>query len=253
MDSHVHLVALRDLHAALDSAGVDKAFVIPAIRRGLEKAATYSQLKRVISRQGAQLKEAVRPNNSLSIELARESGRLFPLAWINPLLKDAAKEANECLKKGAVGIKLQPGFHGYALKDECVARVVKTVEDHNAPIFVHTGTDVPPLSSRGLIEEFRDVPFVLMHMGMYTHYTDAIALAKKYDNVYVDTADPLPAIAVEMAFEQLGSRKILMGSDYPFWGHPKLAVDKIQIAVRDSRARRMILGKNALRLVGRDG
>ncbi len=253
MDSHVHLIALKDLHAALDSAGVDKAFVIPSIRRGIEKAATYSQLKRVISRQGARLKEAAKPNNHLAIELARESGRLTPLAWINPLLEDAADEAEKCLEKGSRGIKLQPGFHRFALDDEKVAGVTKIAEDFGVPVFIHTGSDVPPLSARGLLKKFRDVRFVLMHMGMYTHYTDAIALAKEYENVYVDTADPLPTIAVELAFEQLGSKRILMGSDYPFWGHPRLAAEKIKVAVKDPRARRMIMGDNALRLVGRGG
>ncbi len=253
MDSHVHLIAIDDLHSALDSAGVEKAFVIPSIRRGIENASSYGHLKQVIAEQGARLTEAVKPNNSLAIELAEESGRLVPIAWINPLASDAVEEATRSLNRGARGIKLQPGFHGYSLEDESVADVAKIAEDFGVPMFVHTGSDVPPLTAQPLVETFGGVRFVLMHMGMYTHYTDAISLAMKFDNVYLDTAEPLPAIAVEIALETLGANKILMGSDFPFWGHPKLAVEKIKIAVHDKKSRKMIMGDNALMLVGRDG
>ncbi|MEE9594755.1 MAG: amidohydrolase family protein [Candidatus Hydrothermarchaeales archaeon] len=253
MDSHVHLIAVDDLHSALDLAGVEKAFVIPSIRKGIENASSYAQLKHIISEQGARLKDAVKPDNSLVIELAEESDRLIPLAWINPLANDAVEEAMRSINKGARGIKLQPGFHGYTLEDEEVAKVVKATADFDVPVFVHTGSDVLPASAQELVERFQDVRFVLMHMGMYTHYTDAISLASRYDNVYLDTADPLPAIAVEIAIDQLGPERILMGSDFPFWGHPKLAVEKIKIATRDEKRREMIMGKNALKLVGEHG
>lgn len=249
VDSHVHLIALRDLHSALDTAGVEKAFVIPSIRKGIENASSYEHLKQVIARQGSILKTAVKPNNSLVLELAQESGRLIPLAWINPIAKDSVGEASHFLGRGALGIKLQPGFHKYNLGDGVVAEVVKAVEEFDAPVFVHTGSDVPPQSAEPLIERFSDVRFVLMHMGMYTHYTDAISLAMRYDKVYLDTAEPLPALAVEIAVKKLGDGRILMGSDFPFWGHPKLAVEKIKIAVKDKKSREKIMGKNAMRLV----
>jgi predicted TIM-barrel fold metal-dependent hydrolase len=253
VDSHVHLIAIDDLHTALDSAGVDMAFVLPSIRRGVENASSYAQLKNVISKQGAQIRDAVKPMNSLVIEFSMESDRILPLAWINPLANDAVEEAAKCLGRGARGIKIQPSFHGFALKDNSVVEVVKVAEDFEAPVFIHTGSDVPPFSARVLIEDFQDVTFVLMHMGMHTHYMDAIALSEEYKNVYLDTAEPLPPIAVEIAVEKLGADKILMGSDFPFWGHPKLAVEKIEHAVGDKKSREMIMGGNALRLVKEHG
>jgi len=253
VDSHVHLIALDDLHSTLDAAGVDKAFVIPSIRKGIENASSYENLKRVISEQGAQLKEAVKPNNSLTIKSANESNRIIPIAWINPLANDAVEETVKSLNKGARGIKFQPSFHGYSLDDDHVIRVVNAAADFDAPVFIHTGGDVPPLTARSLIERFQDVPFVMMHMGMFTHYTDAIALAMEYDNVHLDTAEPLPAIAVEIAVERLGPERILMGSDFPFWGHPKLAVEKVNVAVKEKKSRNMIMGGNAIKLVGDHG
>lgn len=251
VDSHVHLIHPEDLLMVLDNSGVKKAFVIPTIRKGIDKAARYNDVKQVLKQQGSKLKQTSKPDNTLVLKVARENDRLLPLAWINPLSQDAKEESDSCLSRGALGIKLQPGFHGYSPSDPRVMSVVETAQDFSAPVFIHTGADSPPHLSLPLIERFPDTCFILMHMGMYTHYTDAINIAKKHENVYLDTADPLPPIAVEIAYEEIGPEKILMGSDFPFWGHPKIAFEKIKLAVNDKGDREKIMGKNALKLVGK--
>lgn len=247
IDSHVHLIEPLELLATLEKAGVDGAFIIPAIRRGLHHAPPFTTVKEIL-KKGAKLEKAVRPDNRLIIEIAREHKNLFPIAWIDPRRKDAASEALECLELGAVGIKLQPSFHKVDLNGEKVKKVIESAHEFRAPVFIHTGYDVPPTKVKGLLERY-DNPFILMHMGMFSHYTDAIFLAEEHSHVYLDTADPLPPIAVEIALEEVGPRRILMGSDYPFWGHPKIAIEKIGLARLDRKEEKLVRGENALSLI----
>jgi predicted TIM-barrel fold metal-dependent hydrolase len=247
IDSHVHLIEPRELLRTLHRAGIDGAFIIPAIRKGAHQAPSFAAVKEIL-KKGSKLEKAVRPDNRLVIEIAKEHKTFFPLAWIDPGRKDSISEVLKCLELGAIGIKLQPSFHRVDLNDERVGRVVETAYEFRAPVFIHTGYDVPPTRVEGLLERY-DNPFVLMHMGMFSHYTDAILLAKEYSHVYLDTADPLPPVAVEIALEEVGPTRILMGSDFPFWGHPKIAMEKVRLTGLNKREERLVLGKNALSLI----
>jgi len=112
---------------------------------------------------------------------------------------------------------------------------------------------VDPVPIDQVAFDFPDLKLCIAHMGGNYHY-QALILAKKHDNVYLDTAflpffcrRMLPPIAPEEliahAAHIAGAEKVLYGSE-GLWPHAVVHTDLTE----DEKG--LILGENALRLLG---
>jgi predicted TIM-barrel fold metal-dependent hydrolase len=136
-----------------------------------------------------------------------------------------AEEAVKALRffvneKGFRALKLHPTMHrwwperSFPTLEPIIGEAVKL----RIPILVHTG-DPPyglPVQMAPLAERFRDANFVLCHFGtqMTGYALEAIYVAKKNDNVYLETGwGFLPR--VREGATVLGSDKLVFGTDCP--------------------------------------
>ena len=136
--------------------------------------------------------------------------RLGGMLWINPHDPSWTEDVNLAIQHGFYGIKIHPVLDHYAVDLEALDDVFACARAHNWPILTHTDVDGTAMSAScyvPLIEAYRDVVLILAHLRV-----GAIPLAKRYDNVYLDTTyvDPL---MVEIGIDALGPDKILFGSD----------------------------------------
>ncbi|MDF1515895.1 MAG: amidohydrolase family protein, partial [Anaerolineae bacterium] len=82
--------------------------------------------------------------------------------------------------------------------------------EHDWPILTHTDSDGTTMDARQyepLVKAYPTVPLILAHLRW-----GAIPLAKRYDNVFLDTTY-MDASVVEIGLDALGPAKILFGSD----------------------------------------
>jgi len=102
--------------------------------------------------------------------------------------------------------------------------------------------------------EYRDVPFIIPHLGSFADHWRAqrefLDILARHPNVYTDTSGVRRFDLLEEALERAGAAKILFGSDGP-WLHPGLEMAKVLALRLNAAEKRLILGANLLKLIGR--
>lgn len=183
--------------------------------------------------------------------MKKNPDKVIGFALINPLQKTAVDQLKQSIEVlGLRGMKLHPVAHGYFLSNHlCVDPLLKICVDADLPVIVHGGSDLPthPYEFDEMARVFPEVKLIMAHMGYMWTCDQARVVAKRRENVYLDTAAVAPA-EIALAVEIVGANKIVMGSDNPFWS-PKLEVEKIKIAVPDASNREFILGENYRKLL----
>jgi predicted TIM-barrel fold metal-dependent hydrolase len=80
---------------------------------------------------------------------------------------------------------------------------------------------------------FRDTTFVLSHTG-YPWVDEAIALARKFANVYVGTGSYPPRRWPAALREFVPSRKVVFATNFPTVGHAHAAAQLRELGVEDA-------------------
>jgi len=190
-------------------------------------------------------------NEYVAKAMKKFPSKIIGFALINPYQKkpvDQLKRAIEVL--GLRGMKLHPFVHGYALSTHAyVDPLFKVCVDADLPIIAHGGDDLltHPYEFDEMARTFPEAKLIMAHMGFMFTCDQARKVAKRRENVYVDTAAVSPA-DITLAVEISGANKIVMGSDNP-WFSPKLEVEKIKMAVPDASKRELVLGENYRKLL----
>jgi len=164
-----------------------------------------------------------------AVAMVQQHGdRLGALLWINPHDPDwrtdvalaalagsagsppATRPEPAEGRRGVFGIKIHPVLDHYAVEPRALDEVFAVARAQCWPILTHADHDGTPMSAAAyepLIRAYPDVILILAHLRL-----EAIPLAKRYDNVFVDTTYVEP-IRVELGVDALGPDKILFGSD----------------------------------------
>jgi predicted TIM-barrel fold metal-dependent hydrolase len=132
------------------------------------------------------------------------------MLWVNPHDPDWAADVGRAVEHGFYGLKIHPVLDHYAVTQDALDEVFACAQEHDWPILTHTDVDGTPMDAacyEPLIRAYPDVALILAHLRL-----GAIPLAKRYDNVYLDSTY-VPPISVEVGIDTLGPRKILFGSD----------------------------------------
>ncbi len=267
MDAHVHLTkwwpnisttgyrpeldySLHGLLSEMDSTGIDRALVLQMYLAPEEEGLAEGQ--RLYDDSG---------------------GRLLPVATIDPTQGEESF-ASSLLRleqeERLYGIKLYPGYRPFYPHDRRLDPVYELAHRRSLPVLFHQGDT---LEGRGLLKfarplevdevagRFRDVPFVLCHLGN-PWIDEAAELVYKNPNVHADMSGLLASpsspyfqrsweLALQRVEEVVVSTglpsRFLFGSDWP--------LESLEAAVGLTRRldlsdtdRAALLGSNAERL-----
>lgn len=243
IDFHTHPVLVREmiarhpelLHAArstfyignnfqpletflleLDVAGMDNAVVLPIDARSSRNETVYT--------------------NEQIAELCTMSDRLIGFASVDPRREDAAQELSDAVCELKLrGLKLAPAMQEFWPDDRSMEPIYARAQELHIPILFHAGMSWEPGSrlKYGHPTRFEDVAagfpqlrIVLAHLA-WPWVIDAVALALKYPNVYLDTSalyfdNPCDFLRFAMTqqvpltvFERSLRRQLVFGSNYP--------------------------------------
>jgi hypothetical protein len=114
-------------------------------------------------------------------------------------------------------------------------------------------TDPPAAVYHMMATIYSSVKFILPHLGSYRSDTwwahiDAIDLAKRYPNVYLETSGVLSHKFLEMAAQELPAEKLLFGSYSPELD-PRVEVYAIKLLRLPGQEEMQVLGGNAQRIL----
>lgn len=211
----------------MDAAGVDKAMVCSL---------------------------AQRIENDFLVELcAAHPDRLFGFGQVMPQDDDAVAQVHAIADAGLPGLKLHPSMHGYQFSDHGILDpVFAACEDRGLLVIVNALDDAfaHPFAIEEIARYYPGVPTIIAHMGAVWNVPDAITVAERTPNVYLETSATLLA-DVRRAYARLGADKILMGTEWP-GSDFDLERLKIAKAVPDPADRAKVEGLTMARLLGID-
>lgn len=243
----------RGLLAEMDRSGIDHGLVIqlfqaPSVREGL------AEVRQIASESG---------------------GRLHPITTVDPTLGEEEVRSALALWDAApelAGIKLYPGYRPFYPHDRRLDPVYEYAHRRKLPILIHQGDTLDgiglvkftrPLEVDEVAGRFRDVRFVLCHLGN-PWVGEGAEMVYKNENVYADTSgllahpsapyfDRMVAQSREAILHALVTighpARILYGSDWPL-EELSVAVSLIEGLDLPEPDREAILGGNAHRLFG---
>ena len=181
----------------------------------------------------------------------RYPDRIVAFGQVNPREADAAEKlARDYETHGFRGLKLHPVMHGYHVVDHGLLDPVFEVCSRYGILALFNALDDPfvhPLGIEEIARNFPDVPVLIAHMGTVWNVMEAILVAKRNPNVYLETSST-QLIEVRMAYRELGADKIVMGTDWP-GSDFELERMKIAKSVPNAADRALVEGGTLARLL----
>jgi predicted TIM-barrel fold metal-dependent hydrolase len=202
-------------------------------------------------------------NEEVAGWVAEHPSRLAGLAAVDlnkPM--EAVRELRRCVTElGFKGLRVVPWLweapptdrRYYPLYVTCVELGVPffTQVGHTGPLRPsETGRPIPYIDQLAL--DFPELVIVCGHIG-YPWTEEMIAVARKHENVFIDTSAytprRYPQEVVRYMSERSGRRKVLFGTNFPMLGHAQ-AISGLEELGLDADARKLFVRGNAERLLG---
>jgi predicted TIM-barrel fold metal-dependent hydrolase len=238
IDCHCHAGKGDKMTAPWNTDAPMGAYLRRARAAGIDKTVVLAPLHGDYPRANAQVAQIVAryPDRLIGfafVHTKRDAGRIFRM------VKHAVTRWN------FRGIKVH-GFEAMPTREVC-----ETAQVFHLPILV----DV--ISRPEVIDmfapEYPKVNFIIAHLGSFTDdwkaHQQVVYQLARYPNVYADTSGVRQFDYIVQAIRQAGAKKLLFGSDGP-WLHPALELHKIRLLGLPPDEQALVLGGNALRLLG---
>jgi len=137
--------------------------------------------------------DVVKVHNAIYELSLKTNRRVLGMASVNPHLDKefVSSELNRALKSlNFIAVKLHTAGHAISPVNPKAAILFEHASKHKVPIMIHTGPGPfsDPMAIIPRAEEFSDVKIVLAHAGFGLYSSAALWIAKKYDNVYLETS-----------------------------------------------------------------
>ncbi|MGQ9585040.1 MAG: amidohydrolase family protein [Anaerolineae bacterium] len=205
-------------------------------------------------------------NNDYVLDACRRyPGRLVGFGCVQPRAgREAVREVERCLAEGMAGIgELMPDGQGFDLDDARVmGPVVAALVEAGAPLMVHTsepvGHDycgkgtVMPGTVYNFARMYPELTLICSHWGGGLPFYELMPEVRKaLARVCYDTAAS-PLLYDDRIFPLLVGMmpdKVLFGTDYPLL-RQRPFVERVRESGLDREAQALVLGQNALRVLG---
>jgi uncharacterized protein len=192
------------------------------------------------------------PDNDYIADCVRRyPDRIFGFSVVDPRRPDAVDEVHRTAELGLVGVKLHPTMHGYHVCDHgLLDPVFRACADTGQAVLFNALDDAfcAPLGMEEIARGFPEVPTLIAHMGTVWNTNEAILVAGRTPNIYLETSST-QLLEVRTAYDQLGPDRLVMGTDWPA-SHMDLERMKIARAIPDADDRAKVEGANLSALLG---
>lgn len=243
IDMHAHVDVCPALHW-YDTA--DKLIALMD-RAGVEKAVVSAYLN------------VPGPDNTCMDRLFRDckkyGDRFMLFIRMDPWFgQDAIDFLNDAYEKYPLrGVKLHPAHYTLHPFSDLTIDLCRRAGELGLPVLFHCGDEMMclPLQIGELAEACPDTTVILAHMGGYAHNRDAITVAKRCPNVYIDTSEVPLCYEIKQFVDELGKERIFFGSDAPCCD-PAVEIFKVQNAGLTEEEMEYLFHKNAERVMHLD-
>ncbi len=201
--------------------------------------------------------DPVMKNDEIEVAMKKYPDRFRAYFAYNPNYADEyLAKINDVLDvKGYIGFKFLPTYHRYPLSGENYRPVLEFADKHNLAILIHTwGNNDPhnaPKHIDGIAGLYRNAKFIMGHSAP-GELDEAIKVAQKYENVYLDLCDiHRHSGIVDKMVNAIGADRVLFGTDVP-WYDPAYGIGSVLFSKISDEDKYKILYKNAKELAKRN-
>jgi predicted TIM-barrel fold metal-dependent hydrolase len=189
--------------------------------------------------------------------IKEEPSRMIAFAAASPDLGTRACEyIEECQHMGMRGLRLFPQHHRFRLDESpWLASILKMASKLAWPVLIPIrlmmNWGLPTLDVRtigGIAAAYSHVQFIIGGVN-YGELADALAVMNRYNNVAIETSCLQSLGGVKLLADEVGPERVLLGTGLPLQ-YPSAGLAKIEHAEISDRAKELILGLNAERLLG---
>ena len=197
--------------------------------------------------------EGVCGNDRTADFIARHPDRFIGFAYVSPLLPERMlPELERAIDElGFRAIKLYSSYTPFEYDHSIWDPVYQFAHERGLAVLAHTGADAEPRYLAAAAARFSGANFVAGHSGNIEPFrSQAIDAAQRCSNFFLETCSSYrtPGVVEELV-ARVGADRVLYGSDLPLMD-PRVQLGKIITAAIDDRAKQLILGENARRLLG---
>lgn len=263
IDGHYHLATEPEhVLARMDALGIDRTVLVGVGVRDLGVVTVRDSLvfhvpfllrtlgvwrSRAIVRS-RRLRETLLPepdNHRVAAALRAHPDRFQAFVFVNAAHAQALTEATHRLDEGFRGIKLALLQYPAALNGPEIAALCELAQARRVPVFIHLGPTPATSDAEGLFRQFPDVPFIVAHAGVQ-YFERALQWAATLRNVWLDTSSYfVTERKLHRMVRELGSRKLLFGSDVPVMaGDQADAMAKVRALPLETADKAAIMGEN---------
>ncbi|MBE0522231.1 MAG: amidohydrolase [Candidatus Methanoperedenaceae archaeon] len=210
-----------EIVAEMDRLGIDRAVIFP-----------FNEVQPGVSFSLA--------NNRIADAIREYPDRLVGFARLDPDYgENAIEELRRDIRIGLAGLKLHPSSQSFSLRDEYLREIIKEAAKYNVPIIFDSGKkESPPDQFGELAELFPEARLIMAHM-----YGNFLEVAKKNQNIYLQTTGMFKLEVIQGAVETLGAERIIMGSDSPYISMER-EIGKIRSLNISPVEKELIMGEN---------
>jgi predicted TIM-barrel fold metal-dependent hydrolase len=165
------------------------------------------------------------------------------------------KESRELLKRavredGIRGLKLHPTTIILPPNAPAVIELVRLAGELSIPVLFHSGDDpnALPLQIGKCAAACPETAILMGHAGGVFYLEDALRVAEKHLNVYLDpSGNPFPNV-IRRAVDAVGAERVVFGTDMPAM-HPRVERKKLDLAGLSPRELELVSFRNIARLM----
>jgi len=235
-----------DIKAVLDGK-------ISSLLRSMDQAGIQASVVASIATHPKQFSSILK----WSIEIAGE--RLIPFPSVHPADPEAVEHVRQIQAAGLKGVKLHPYYQEFDLDEERLSPIYATLQDCGLVLLCHTGFDLAfprirkcdPVRIQKVRARFSKLKLVAAHLGAWEDY-DEVEKHLIGQPVYMDVSYAIDWAGPERARAMIlrhPAEYVLFGTDSP-WAGQQETVDQVRRLELGAERERLILGENALRLLG---
>jgi predicted TIM-barrel fold metal-dependent hydrolase len=177
--------------------------------------------------------------------------RLIGFCEANPRDPDAPRVIRKCVEEyGLKGFKLHPQMQGHSPSSHVMMDpLMEVCSEFGLPIYAHCLDDmwVTPFQYEEMIRPFPNVPLILGHMGFMWLRGDAMLVAQRHPNVYLETSFTSLGAQREV-IRVLGPERVIMGTDWPHNDYDMQLVMALR-AAGSHEAFELVAGGNMARIL----
>ncbi len=242
IDAHNHMGHFREFNIpqnsaegmleSMDSLGIDKCMV---------------------THHAAAIGPDFKFGNDQVIEaVKRYPDRFMGYVTINPHYpEEIVEELDRCFSvEGMKAIKVHPEYHQCSIDDSNYQDVYEYADANKLPVLSHVWGLSQVEIINNLAKKYPNAIFIMGHGGAKAKAMEyAIEVMKKRENTVIDIAiSASPQGNIEWLVDQIGSKRLLFGSDMPFYD-PSFTFGRLALADISDEEKKDIFARNIKRII----